>query len=58
MLTRKGKIYPRGEMSFSKKKGSQYIWDAILGGLTNLENDSKNIIITKRALIKHDIPVR
>jgi len=45
-------------MSFPKKRGSQYIWDAILGGSTNSENDFKNIIITKQALMKHDIPVR
>jgi hypothetical protein len=58
MLTRKVKIYPRGEMSFSEKKGSQYFGDAIRGGSTQPENDPQNIIITKRALTKHDIPER
>lgn len=45
-------------MSFPKKRGSQYFWDAIRGGSTNPENDHENIIITKQALMKLDIPER
>ena len=45
-------------MSFPEKKGSQYIWDAIRGGLTSAQTDHKNIIITNVHAVTNDIPVR